>query len=94
MNTDNNTIDETNHELHVNVDAEEKTLETADKTDLSLNDLGEVGNTQTLTLDQMKRFRAFVNGKLNHFKKLGNSIEKRRNKNKIAKKSRKKNRNK
>lgn len=65
-----------------------------DVTEMTLDDLGEVETQPELTEEQMMKFRAFVNGKLNHFEQMSKRIEKRRNKNKLSKKSRKKNRNK
>ena len=49
---------------------------------------------QELTPEQMKKFFHFVNGKVNHIKKMERRLDKRRNKNKLAKKSRRKNRKK
>ena len=66
----------------------------AEDNEITLDDLGEVVEEETpqMTPDQMKKFMSYVNGKVNQFKHREKKLTQRRNKNKLAKKSRKKNR--
>ena len=62
--------------------------------EVTLDDLGEVEDNPEVTAEQMKRMMSYFNGKINHMKKQTNKLTKRRNRNKVSKNSRKKNRKK
>jgi hypothetical protein len=60
--------------------------------DLTIDDLAQ--EPKEMSPDQIKKMISYFNGKVNYFKKQENKLTKRRNRNKVAKKSRKKNRKK